>query len=133
MSSDPDGPTASAPHRPRDVGDSFRCGVHLRPDARTCHAVTTATAQLRARYGFVSAGAFPPHATLVGTQHLGRDEEAVVREEVGASLDELDLPVPASFVGRTVALHRTGGDDWSGRWWRTPRWEHLHSWTLPAG
>lgn len=211
-----------APDRPRDAGDPFRYGVFLRPDARTCRAVTVATDQLRAQYGFVSAGAFPPHATLVGSRHLGRDEDAVVaavgdalhgrsafevhnaglrrlgvgyvydvgrrpdgspngpflelaaavdravaplsrpagnpephpfdpatfsphlslashdlherpdlHEEVGAYLAELDVPVPAGFTASTVSLYRTSSEDWSGRWWRTLRWEHLHSWTLP--
>lgn len=49
-----------------------RYGVFLRPDPRTCAAVTTITDQLRAQYGFVSAGAFPPHATLVGSLPLAR-------------------------------------------------------------
>ena len=49
-----------------------RYGVFLRPDPRTCAAVTRITDQLRAQYGFVSAGAFPPHATLVGSLPLAR-------------------------------------------------------------
>ncbi|WP_380174835.1 heme utilization protein [Kineococcus sp. DHX-1] len=67
------------PERPREAGDPFRYGVYLRPDPATCLAVTTVTAQVRAQYGFVSAGAFPPHATLVGSQHVGRDEAALER------------------------------------------------------
>lgn len=59
-------------------GDPYRYGVYLRPDPKTCLAVTTVTAALRAQYGLISAGAFPPHATLVGTEHLGRDEDAIV-------------------------------------------------------
>jgi len=59
-------------------GDPYRYGVYLRPDPRTCLAVTTVTGALRAQYGLVSAGAFPPHATLVGSEHLGRDEDAIV-------------------------------------------------------
>ncbi|OIH96533.1 heme utilization protein [Curtobacterium sp. MCBA15_001] len=63
---------------PRDDSDPYRYGIYLRPDARTCHAVTTITDQLRAQYGIVSAGVFPPHATLVGSQPFGHDEDAVV-------------------------------------------------------
>ncbi|MCJ1715809.1 2'-5' RNA ligase family protein [Curtobacterium sp. VKM Ac-2922] len=59
--------------RPLDAGDPYRYGVYLRPDARTCRAVTVVTDQLRAQYGLVSAGAFPPHATLVGSQPFGGD------------------------------------------------------------
>jgi hypothetical protein len=45
----------------------FRFGVFLRPDPKTCAAVTQITSQLRAQYGLVSAGAFPPHITLAGS------------------------------------------------------------------
>ena len=44
----------------------FRFGVFLRPDPKTCAAVTQITNQLRAQYGLVSADAFPPHVTLAG-------------------------------------------------------------------
>jgi hypothetical protein len=44
----------------------FRFGVFLRPDPKTCAAVTQITSQLRAQYGLVSAAAFPPHITLAG-------------------------------------------------------------------
>ena len=48
------------------VDNQFRFGVFLRPDPKTCAAVTQITDQLRAQYGLVSAGAFPPHITLAG-------------------------------------------------------------------
>jgi hypothetical protein len=48
-----------------------RYGVFLRPDPPTCAAVTRITGQLRAQFGLVSAGAFPPHATLAGSLPLG--------------------------------------------------------------
>lgn len=99
--------------RPRDLGDPYRYGVYLRPDPRTCLAVTTVTNQLRAQYGLVSAGAFPPHATLVGSQHLGRDEDAIV-----AALDAVlaDRPgfevhnrgVRSSGVGFVYDVHHRG-------------------------
>ena len=43
-----------------------RYGVYLRPDPTTCWTVTQITTALRAQFGLISAGAFPPHATLVG-------------------------------------------------------------------
>jgi hypothetical protein len=53
-----------------------RYGVFLRPDPLTCAAVTRITDQLRAQFGLVSAGAFPPHATLAGSLPLaGAPEE----------------------------------------------------------
>jgi hypothetical protein len=202
-------------------GDPYRYGVYLRPDPRTCLAVTTITTQLRAQFGLVSAGAFPPHATLVGSQHLGRDEDAIVeavtaalaprtsfpvvnagvrrpgrglvhdvhdladgtpntalvelaaavddavaplrqpaddpepnlfdrrtfrahlslashdlyeRPDLGDEVEEfvrgLGIDVPSTFPGDTVALYRTRSDDWTGRWWHTLTWEHLHTWRL---
>ena len=49
------------------VENQFRFGVFLRPDPKTCAAVTQITGQLRAQYGLISAGAFPPHVTLAGS------------------------------------------------------------------
>lgn len=204
-------------------GDPYRYGVFLRPDPRTSMAVTTVTTQLRAQFGFISAGAFPPHATLVGSQHLGRDEDAIcdavtaalapltsflvvnsgvgrlrggavvydihhvadgspnaplvelaaavdaavaplrrpaddpepnlfdrdafrahlslashdlsVRPDLSAEVEEfihgLGIEASATFAGDTVSLYRTRSDDWSGRYWLTLTWEHLHTWRLP--
>jgi len=44
--------------------------VFLRPDPQTCAAVTAITGQLRAQYGLLSAGSFPPHVTLAGSLPL---------------------------------------------------------------
>jgi hypothetical protein len=52
-----------------------RYGVFLRPDPLTCAAVTRITGQLRAQFGLVSAGAFPPHATLAGSLPLAGPPE----------------------------------------------------------
>ena len=54
-----------------------RYGVFLRPDPLTCAAVTRITGQLRAQFGLVSAGAFPPHATLAGSLPLAGPPEAL--------------------------------------------------------
>jgi hypothetical protein len=206
------------------AADPYRYGVYLRPDPQTCMLVTQLTGQLRAQYGFVSAGAFPPHATLVGSQHLDATTSDIVKavtkgladqraftvhnsgiaklgfgfvydvhhladastpnaafvelaaavdaavaplvtpapdpephrfdrdrfrahlslashdllvrpdlaEEVGEYLRALPATPPAQFLGDTVALYRTRSDDWTGRWWTTLTWEHVHTWKLPA-
>jgi hypothetical protein len=56
-----------------------RHGVFLRPDPLTCAAVTRVTGQLRAQFGLVSAGAFPPHATLAGSLPLAGPPEELPR------------------------------------------------------
>lgn len=43
-----------------------RYGIFLRPDPVTCWTVTQVTTALRQQFGLISAGAFPPHATLIG-------------------------------------------------------------------
>ncbi|WP_433283878.1 2'-5' RNA ligase family protein [Pseudonocardia sp. CA-142604] len=209
---------------PRQAGDPYRYGVFLRPDPRTSLAVTTVTTQLRAQFGFISADAFPPHATLVGSQHIGRDEDTIVEAvtkavapltsfpvvnsgirrlgdggavvydvhhladgtpntplvELAAAIDTavaplrrpaedpepnlfdrqafrahlslashdlrlrpdlseeaeefihgLGVEVPPDFPAEYVSLYRTRSDDWSGRYWLTLTWTHLHTWRLP--
>ncbi|WP_188192205.1 2'-5' RNA ligase family protein [Nonomuraea sp. SYSU D8015] len=207
----------------RAAGDPYRYGVYLRPDPVTCAAVTAVTGQLRAQYGLVSAGAFPPHATLVGSRHITASADTIkdavtkgisgiraftvynagIRPQgiglvydvhhladattpnqafvdLAAAVDEAVAPLMASapnpddhhfdpetfqahlslashdlyerpdlreeveeyarglrvdhpdrFPGNTVTLYRTRSDDWSGRWWHTLTWEHLHTWRLP--
>jgi len=44
-----------------------RYGVFLRPEPELCVAVTRITHALRAQFGLLSAAAFPPHVTLVGS------------------------------------------------------------------
>lgn len=55
--------------------DEFRYAVFLTPDAPTSAAVTTVTGFVRAQYGLVSAGRFPPHVTLAGSLPLGVEVE----------------------------------------------------------
>lgn len=57
----------------------MRYGVYLRPDAATCWAVTQITDALRRQFGLVSAGTFPPHATLVGNLATKISEVQLVR------------------------------------------------------
>ncbi|WDV56474.1 2'-5' RNA ligase family protein [Streptomyces coeruleorubidus] len=216
-STEPTGRFAQAP------GDPYRYGVYLRPDPATCAAVTAVTSQLRAQYGVVSAGAFPPHATLAGSRHITAPIEEIIAAvtrglaeasaftvhnagirrqgaglvydvhhladgitpntsftDLAALVDEAVVPLetpapnpaedrfaadtfrahlslvshdmdvrpdlseeleeyvralpvsfPQSFPADAVALYRTRSDDWSGRWWQTLTWEHLHTWRLP--
>lgn len=67
----------AGPATTRPLLDLIRYGVYLRPDPHTCWCVTQLTGQLRAQYGFVSSAAFPPHATLVGSQPVSCGPEAV--------------------------------------------------------
>ena len=65
--------------------DDVRHGVFLLPDARTSATVTRITTYLRAQFGIVSAGRFPPHVTLAGSLALCATEAdllAAVRDVV---------------------------------------------------
>ena len=86
--------------------DEIRYGVFLRPDPRTCAAVTTIAGQLRAQYGLVSASRFPPHATLAGSLPLAGDPDEA-RDGLLAALDAvLDGVPPIPMVN--------AGIDWLG-------------------
>ena len=77
--------------------DDVRYGVFLLPDARTSAAVTMITICLRAQFGLVSAGRFPPHVTLAGSLPLAVDEARLldaVREVAGRH-----GPVPVADAG----------------------------------
>jgi hypothetical protein len=70
-----------------------RYGVFLRPDPRTCAAVTAIAGQLRAQYGLVSAAAFPPHATLAGSLPLAGGPEALMGALTAALEDVAAFPI----------------------------------------
>ena len=104
--------------------------MNIRATASGC-----VTAQLRAQYGIVSAGAFPPHATLVGSQHSTADPGSIVdavsqgivgierfplslashdlyerpdlRDEVIEYVRALPVSCPEEFAGDTVTLYRS--------------------------
>ncbi|MFE4540890.1 2'-5' RNA ligase family protein [Streptomyces scopuliridis] len=95
-------PMSSNEHFAQAAGDPYRYGVYLRPDPVTCAAVTAVTAQLRAQYGLVSAGAFPPHATLVGSRHLPGPVEETIAAVTRAVTD-----VPA-FTVHNAGVRRLG-------------------------
>jgi len=74
--------------------------MFLRPDPRTCWHITQATSALRAQFGFISAGAFPPHATLIGNQFTehGESDLTTVIDPVLSSLTA--FPVYNSGLAR---------------------------------
>jgi hypothetical protein len=72
---------------------------------------------------------FRAHLSLASHDLLVRPD---LTEEVGEYLRALPFTPPPQFVGDTVALYRTSSADWSGRWWTTLTWEHIHTWRLPA-
>ncbi|MFC8667523.1 hypothetical protein [Streptomyces sp. NPDC057199] len=76
----------------------YRYGVFLRPDAATSLAVTTITTAVRQQYGLVSAGAFPPHATLAGHVVIARPDTATADR---ALIDHVSAALTA---GDTTAL-----------------------------
>ena len=87
----------------------FRYGVFLRPDPATCWNVTQVTAALRAQFGITSAGAFAPHATLVGNVGLAhaRADRAAAERELIETMDAVfaevrPFPVYNSGVVRMV-------------------------------
>ncbi|MFK3672038.1 2'-5' RNA ligase family protein [Leifsonia aquatica] len=67
-------------------------GVFLRPDTITAMAVSTVTFHVRRQFGLVSAGAFPPHATLAGSVPIGHEPARVV-----AALDPV-IATTSAFV-----------------------------------
>ena len=87
----------------------FRYGVFVRPDPATCWTVTQVTTALRAQLRLTSAGAFAPHATLVGNVGLtgAAADTAVAEQELIAALDGVfagvrPFPVYNSGVVRMV-------------------------------
>ena len=85
------------------MSEHARYGVFLRPDPLTCAAITRITAQLRAQFGLVSAGMFPPHATLAGSLPVGVSAEALA-ERLGAALEGV-----RAFTVRNAGVRRLGG------------------------
>jgi 2'-5' RNA ligase len=70
-----------------------RYGVFLTPDPATSAAVTLVTAFIRGRYGFVSAAAFPPHATLAGNLPVRVPEERLIDALTGLLAERRAFPV----------------------------------------
>lgn len=77
--------------------DDVRYGVFLLPDARTSAAVTAITSCLRAQFGTVSAGRFPPHVTLAGSLPLADAETELLTTIRAVALEH-----------EAVTLHNAG-------------------------
>ncbi|WP_158778506.1 heme utilization protein [Streptomyces cellulosae] len=82
----------------------IRYGIFLRPDPATCWAVTQVTLALNKQFGLVSAGAFPPHATLIGNLCTRATETELI-----SALDPVFEKV-APFPVHNSGISRTGSD-----------------------
>lgn len=82
------------------MSEQIRYGVFLRPDPATSVAVTQITGQLRAQYGLVSAGAFPPHVTLAGSLPLAAPESTLVQALTLALEEQPAFPVTNAGIRR---------------------------------
>lgn len=69
---------------------------------------------------------FRAHLTLAGFD-LGLDPR--LKAEVAEFIDELPIPVPASFTLNWYTLYQFTSD-WDGRWWETQTWRHVTSWDV---
>ena len=88
-------------------------GVFLRPDPRTCLAVTTVANQVRAQFGATSASAFPPHGTLGGSLPVGGRAPRLIAAPDRVLGDTAAFPVENRGVARMgdtliYDLHRRG-------------------------
>lgn len=80
-------------------------GVFLRPDPKTCLAVTTITSAVRQQFGMVSANAFPPHVTLAGiTPILAPTESVIEAVEPAIKAAEQFEVVNAGITRRNIAI-----------------------------
>lgn len=51
-------------------------------------------------------------------------------DEVSAFIQDAEPIGPRRFPAEVVQLFAFESADWSGHWWDTLSWQHLHSWTL---
>lgn len=51
-------------------------------------------------------------------------------DEVSAFIRDAEPIGPRRFPAEVVQFFAFESADWSGRWWETLTWQHLHSWTL---
>jgi hypothetical protein len=77
-----------------------RYGIFLRPDPATCWTVTQVTHALNKQFGLVQAGAFPPHATLIGNLATQATEAELIAVLDPVFCDVLSFPVYNSGVVR---------------------------------
>lgn len=80
-------------------------GVFLRPDPKTCLAVTTITTAVRQQFGLVSANAFPPHVTLAGiTPTFAATEDVITAVAPAIKAAEQFQVVNAGITRRNIAI-----------------------------
>lgn len=80
----------------------FRYGIFLRPDPSTCWNITQITDALRAQFGLISAGAFAPHATLIGNLSTGGSISELVEALNPVFAKAAPYPVYNSGVVRAI-------------------------------
>jgi hypothetical protein len=79
-------------------------GVFLRPDARTSTAVSTITFLVERQFGLVSAGAYPPHATLAGSVPMLADEADIIAALDPVLTDRPGFPVHNGGIATRSAI-----------------------------
>lgn len=75
-------------------------GVFLLPDPATSAAVTSITLSVERQFGFVSAGRFPPHATLAGSVPIRADAATIVAALDPVLADRTGFPVHHGGITR---------------------------------
>lgn len=75
-------------------------GVFLLPDPATSAAVSTITFCVERQFGFVSAGRFPPHATLAGSVPIRASVSAIVAALDGVLLGRAGFTVHNRGIAR---------------------------------
>lgn len=87
----------------------IRYGIFLRPDPATCWNVTQITFAVKRQFGLVSAGAFPPHATLIGNLASTASEK-----EIATALDPVFADVkPFTVYNAGVARGASDGYEYN--------------------
>jgi 2'-5' RNA ligase len=83
----------------------YRYGLFLRPPARLARAQWEVHSLLRAQYGLVAAGAFPPHMTVLGHVPVPvQDQDLAIQAGVRVA----DGLGPVRLYNAGVAPHRGG-------------------------
>lgn len=75
-------------------------GVFLLPDAATSAAVSSITFSVERQFGLVSAGRFPPHATLAGSLPIAAGPEVITSALDRVLVDRPAFPVHNSGIVR---------------------------------
>lgn len=81
--------------------NDIRYGIFLRPDPETCWAITQITQALNKQFGFVAAGAFAPHATLIGNLRTNATTEELIAALTPVLDEAQPIPVYNSGIERT--------------------------------